>query len=79
MARPLCTCSERGEPDWNGAHDADCPWLMSKPDTVDVPLFAADFELIDMALGRLTSDHNDVDHNAIAELRDRLKRSRLLP
>lgn len=54
-------------------------WLADKPDTVDVPLFAADFDLIDRALGVLSSDHNDVDHDAIAELRDRLKRSRLLP
>lgn len=27
LAAPLCTCTERGEPDWNGVHESACPWL----------------------------------------------------
>lgn len=36
-------------------------------------LSEADIDLIDLALGMLSSDYNDVDHDAIAELRERLK------
>jgi hypothetical protein len=51
--------------------------LASQPtDTIPVPLSAEDFDLISDALGVLSSDYNDVDHDAIAELRDRLKRAR---
>jgi hypothetical protein len=35
-------------------------------------LSPADLALIDRALGVLTSDHNSVDHEAIAELRGRV-------
>lgn len=27
---PLCTCPERGDPDWNGRHEDECPWLAWK-------------------------------------------------
>jgi hypothetical protein len=48
-------------------------------DTISVPLAADDFELIDRALSALAFDYAEVPHDAIAELRDRLKRARLLP
>jgi hypothetical protein len=35
-------------------------------------LSSADLALIDQGLGTLSSDYNDVDHEAIAELRERL-------
>lgn len=56
-------------------------WLADKPDTVDVPLFAADFDLIDEALEFLARRNDAIEPlvNGCAELRDRLKRSRLLP
>lgn len=31
MKRPLCTCADRGDPDWNGRHEDGCPWLRSRP------------------------------------------------
>lgn len=65
-----CTC---------GAADAS---VVEPPDTVDVPLFAEDFDLIDRAL-HLLRQIDDLGTketaDAIAELRDRLKRARLLP
>lgn len=36
---------------------------------------ASDAELIDRALSVLTSDYNDVDHEAIAALRDRIRKA----
>jgi hypothetical protein len=52
------------------------------PDTISVPLAAEDFDLIDEALQALQVMQSDAiapPHDAIAELRDRLKRTRVLP
>jgi len=73
---PLCTCSERGEPDWNSVHDDGCPWR--KPDTISVPLFTDDFDRLDQAL-HVLDERLGGAYPDIAELRDRLKRARLLP
>jgi len=51
-------------------------------DTISVPLFADDFDLIDRALYTLLNAEYLVGTGTgdqIAELRDRLKRARLLP
>lgn len=54
--RQLCTCPERGDPDWNGCHEPECAWTKTpksealKPDA-------------DAARDRLTLASAETTHN----------------
>lgn len=57
--RQLCTCPERGDPDWNGCHEPECAWTKTpkgealKTETPDA----------DAARDRLTLASAETTHN----------------
>lgn len=75
---PLCTCGDRPDPDWNGRHESECPWLLWSTTTISItaerlaeieryPRDTKSIEAIPELIAEVRRLRDELDHATCAE------------